>query len=74
MGSHIGVQTSVEALPWASYSWRGAKQEWSMGFWGWGSGTAEVGYTLINVIGTFDRSSGAVGLTVAATEIPPSTC
>ena len=58
MWTRIGVQTQVEALPWASYSGRGAKQEWSMGLWGWGSGTGEAGYTLINVIGTFDRAAG----------------
>ena len=58
MWSRIGVQTQVEALPWASYAGRGAKQEWSIGLWGWGSGTAEAGYTLINVIGTFDRALG----------------
>ena len=58
MWTRIGVQTQVDALPWASYSARGAKQEWSMGLWGWGSGTGEAGYTLINVIGTFDRAAG----------------
>ena len=61
MWSRIGVQTQVEALPWASYSGRGAKQEWSMGLWGWGSATGEAGYTLINVIGTFDRAAGRGG-------------
>jgi len=58
MWTRIGVQTQVEAMPWASYSARGAKQEWSVGLWGWGSGTGEAGYTLINVIGTYDRTAG----------------
>lgn len=58
MWSRIGVATTVEALPWASYSVRANHQEFSMGLLGWGSNTAEAGYTLINVIGTYDPAAG----------------
>jgi peptide/nickel transport system substrate-binding protein len=58
MWTRIGVQTSVEAVPWASYAARANHQEFSMGLLGWGSNTAEAGYTLINVIGTNDPKVG----------------
>jgi peptide/nickel transport system substrate-binding protein len=58
MWTRIGVKTSVEAVPWASYAGRANHQEFSMGLIGWGSATAEAGYTLINVIGTFDPKAG----------------
>lgn len=58
MWTRVGVQTSVEALPWNAYAVRGAKQEFAVGLWGWGSNTGEAGYTLINVIGARDPSTG----------------
>ncbi len=58
MWTRIGVQTAVEALPWSAYSVRSNHQEFSMGLLGWGSNTAEAGYTLINVLGTFDPALG----------------
>jgi ABC-type transport system substrate-binding protein len=58
MWTRIGVQTTVEALPWASYSVRAARQEFSIGLIGWGSNTAEAGYTLVNVVGTYDPAVG----------------
>lgn len=58
MWSRVGVQTSVEALPWASYSTRSSKQEFAVGLLGWGSNTAEAAYTLINILGTWDPASG----------------
>ncbi len=58
MWSRIGVQTAVEALPWSSYSARASHQEFAIGLLGWGSNTAEAGYTLINVIGTSQPAAG----------------
>jgi peptide/nickel transport system substrate-binding protein len=58
MWQRIGVQTTVETLPWASYSVRTNRQEFSIGLLGWGSNTAEAGYTLVNVIGTYDTVAG----------------
>jgi peptide/nickel transport system substrate-binding protein len=54
MWTRVGVKTNVVAIPWASYAGRANHQEFSMGLIGWGSNTAEAGYTLVNVIGTFD--------------------
>jgi peptide/nickel transport system substrate-binding protein len=48
----------VEALPWTAYSVRLNHQEFSIGLVGWGSNTAEAGYTLVNVIGSWDPASG----------------
>lgn len=58
MWTRAGVQTSVEALPWSTYSVRTNHQEFSIGLLGWGSNTGEAGYTLINVIGTYDAAAG----------------
>jgi peptide/nickel transport system substrate-binding protein len=55
MWSRIGVRTSVEALPWASYSTRAARQEFNMRLVGWGSVTGEASYMLVNIFGTYDR-------------------
>ncbi|MDP3417430.1 ABC transporter substrate-binding protein [Falsiroseomonas sp.] len=55
MWARIGVQTTVEALPWASYAARGGRQEFSMGLWGWGSATFEGGYMLTQCFATHDR-------------------
>jgi peptide/nickel transport system substrate-binding protein len=58
MWTRIGLQTTVEALPWAAFSARANHQEFSIHLLGWGSNTAEAGYTLVNVIGTFDQKAG----------------
>ncbi len=55
MWTRIGVRTAVEALPWASYSARAARQEFNMRLVGWGSVTGEASYMLVNILGTFDR-------------------
>jgi peptide/nickel transport system substrate-binding protein len=55
MWTRIGVRTAVEALPWASYSARAARQEFNMRLVGWGSVTGEASYMLVNIMGTFDR-------------------
>jgi peptide/nickel transport system substrate-binding protein len=55
MWTRIGVRTAVEALPWASYSTRAARQEFNARLAGWGSVTGEASYMLVNIFGTFDR-------------------
>jgi len=55
MWTRIGVRTAVEALPWASYSARSARQEFNMRLVGWGSVTGEASYMLVNIFGTYDR-------------------
>jgi peptide/nickel transport system substrate-binding protein len=54
MWSRIGVQTSVEALPWASFITRASRQEFGMRLTGWGSSTGEASIALVNVFGTYD--------------------
>ncbi|HEV7265719.1 MAG TPA: ABC transporter substrate-binding protein [Falsiroseomonas sp.] len=56
MWSRIGVQTAVEALPWASYSGRAARQEFSMSLGSWGSTTGEGLSFAKSVLTTFDRA------------------
>jgi peptide/nickel transport system substrate-binding protein len=55
MWTRIGVRTEVDAIPWASYSARAARQEFNMRLVGWGSVTGEAGYMLVNIFGTYDR-------------------
>ena len=55
MWTRIGVRTEVDAVPWASYSARAARQEFNMRLVGWGSVTGEASYALVNILGTFDR-------------------
>jgi peptide/nickel transport system substrate-binding protein len=54
MWTRIGVQTAVEALPWASYSARSSRQEFGNRLLGWGSATGEASYALVNILGTYD--------------------
>lgn len=58
MWSRIGVQTGVEAMPWASYSARAARQEFSMSLGSWGSTTGEGLSFAKSVLATFDRARG----------------
>jgi len=55
MWSRIGVQTSVEAMPWTTYSARAARQEFSMSMGSWGSSTGEGISFLNNVLATFNQ-------------------
>jgi peptide/nickel transport system substrate-binding protein len=55
MWTRIGVRTAVDALPWASYSSRAARQDFNMRLVGWGSVTGEASYMLVNIFGTYDR-------------------
>ncbi|BBK32277.1 peptide/nickel transport system substrate-binding protein [Stella humosa] len=58
MFSRIGIQTKVEAIPFATYSPRATKLEFSMMLWGWGSGTGEVSSPLRSFIATYDPKKG----------------
>ncbi|MGG5807920.1 ABC transporter substrate-binding protein [Falsiroseomonas sp. CW058] len=55
MWSRIGVRTAVDALPWAAYSSRAARQDFNMRLVGWASVTGEASYMLVNIFGTYDR-------------------
>ena len=58
MLSRIGIQTKVEAIPFATYSPRATKLEFSFMLWGWGSGTGEVSSPLRSLVATYDREKG----------------
>ncbi len=55
MWTRIGVRTEVQAVPWAAYSARAARQEFNMRLVGWGSVTGEASYMLSNIFNTYDR-------------------
>lgn len=59
--TRIGVQTTVDAIPWASFAGRSNRQEFAMRLTSWGSVTAEASYMLVNIMNTFDqqRRTGA---------------
>ena len=54
MWTRIGVQTTVEVLPLASYGPRAARFEFPITMWGWAS-PGHAGHPLINVVATSDR-------------------
>lgn len=56
--TRIGVETSVETLPWSAYSTTSAGGEFGAGLLGWGSPTGEAGYLLTNVIASTDADAG----------------
>jgi peptide/nickel transport system substrate-binding protein len=58
MWSRIGVETKVEALPYAGYASRAARQEFSVYMGGWGAGTGEVSSPLQALIATTDHQKG----------------
>ncbi|WP_270935359.1 ABC transporter substrate-binding protein [Falsiroseomonas oryzae] len=55
MWSRVGVQTAVVAMPWATYSARAARQDFSMSLGSWGSTTGEGLSFAKSVLATFDR-------------------
>jgi peptide/nickel transport system substrate-binding protein len=57
MWTRIGVQTTVNALPWASFSARANRQEFGMRLTGWGSATGEASYALVNIMGTYSNET-----------------
>ena len=56
--THIGVQTSVDAMPASTYFTRNARQEFSAALRGWGNIDAEATSVLVQVIGSFDPAGG----------------
>ena len=58
MWQRIGVQTTVEALPWNSFVSRAGKQEFSAFLLGWGSSTAEGTNPLRAQIATWNPDRG----------------
>ncbi len=58
MWTRIGVRTSVEALPFAGFASRVARQEFSMVLAGASMPTGEAGSLLVNVLATYDPSRG----------------
>jgi len=58
MWSRVGVETKVEALPFAGYIGRASRQEFSVFMAGWGSGTGEVTAALQALVATVDVKRG----------------
>ncbi|MGE0718489.1 MAG: ABC transporter substrate-binding protein [Alphaproteobacteria bacterium] len=58
MWTRAGVRTAVETLPWAVYSSRVHKEEFAMTMIGWGNGTGEGSYALVNILGSVDAKQG----------------
>ena len=57
MWTRIGVQTTVQALPWSTFSARANRQEFGMRLTGWGSITGEASYALVNIMGTYSTET-----------------
>lgn len=58
MWSRIGVRTSVDVAPYASFIARASQQEFSAFLVSWGSSTGEPSAGLRSVLATFDRERG----------------
>jgi peptide/nickel transport system substrate-binding protein len=58
MWTRVGVQTSVEAMPWSVYSSRASHGDFAVGLRGWNSPTAEAGNTLFVLLGTQNAATG----------------
>lgn len=58
MWTRVGVRTRVEALPTSAYFSRAARDEFSVGLLGWGTGTGEPDSPLTSLVATRDASRG----------------
>jgi peptide/nickel transport system substrate-binding protein len=58
MWARIGVRTEVQALPSNVYFTRSAREEFSVGLSGWGTGTGEPDSPMVALIATPDRARG----------------
>jgi peptide/nickel transport system substrate-binding protein len=58
MWARIGIRTRVEALPSTAFFPRSARDEFSIGLSGWGTGTGEPDSPLANLLATIDRARG----------------
>ncbi|WP_084698098.1 ABC transporter substrate-binding protein [Muricoccus aerilatus] len=56
--TRIGVRTTVENMPWATFSGRASAGQFAMSVLTWGNGTGEASYALVNVIGSYDPAKG----------------
>jgi peptide/nickel transport system substrate-binding protein len=57
MWTRVGLQTQVEAIPWASYSARSARQDFALGLTSWGSTTGEGLNFPVNILQTFNAAA-----------------
>lgn len=58
MWTRIGIRTRVEALPSNAYFTRSARDEFSIGLLGWGTGTGEADSPLTALVATRDQARG----------------
>ncbi len=58
MFSRVGIATTVQALPFATWITAASRQDYSMLFGGWGIDTAEPSSPLGSLLATFDRATG----------------
>jgi peptide/nickel transport system substrate-binding protein len=58
MWSRIGIEVVVDVSPWATYSARASRQEFSIFLVGWGSGTGETSSPLRSLVGTANPQTG----------------
>ena len=58
MWTRIGVQTTVDAMPWSTYATRAGKQEFAAFLLGWSSGTGEASNPLRALISTYNPQKG----------------
>lgn len=56
MLTRIGIRTQVEAMPFASFTSRAARQEFGLRFAAWGSSSGESSNFLVNYVSSFDRA------------------
>jgi peptide/nickel transport system substrate-binding protein len=54
MWARIGVQTQVEAVPFAAYAARAANLDYAVTMFGWASQT-HAGYAMVNILNTYSR-------------------
>jgi peptide/nickel transport system substrate-binding protein len=64
MWTRVGLRTQVDALPWASFSGRSARQEFGVRLAGGASVTGEASYPLTTTIGTFTSNGRRGGTNV----------
>ena len=56
--TRVGVNTRVEASPWAAYVARAGRQEFSIFLVGWGTSTGEASSPLRSLVATYNRDTG----------------
>jgi len=56
--TRVGVKTDVDAIPYAIFLSRANKNDLAVGMLGWGNGTGEASYAIVNVLATADAAKG----------------